>query len=706
MQGQFCPGCKSLMPPGSTRCRQCGRPAESLVTSTQSCLGSEAPRRVARAEIVQDSGAPYMPYKPREGQLEMISEIGRFLDEGRHVVVESGTGTGKTIVSLASALGHSKPLGKRIVYLVRTITQTDAAMRELRAISKVKPVSGVPITGRGKSCPLFRSTGDLESVPANVLSMMCDDRKQKSISGRAGGCRYYDRVAGEIDRIEAYCRQELPSSDELDRFCEKLGACPYEAKKMLMKRVDVVVAPYIQVTDPSIRQSFMANMDRADDPSGITIIIDGAHNFPDAARDVEGFTIDNSLVDAAIDECSTYRDPTVWMDVRLEPFIRAFKQAMRAAAVDRLGLNEKEKVLEDDVVEQSLMRRFGMSRTDLESAVSAMEDLGRARTEKLIDSGDARVSDVETLAVRLGLWCSSSSERFVRTVNAGEGGEFLRASCIDPWEITSFLNSVPSAIHMSGTLAPLDQYARVLGLRDNARLRRYPSPFPRENRLVVYDRTVTTKYTTMRSDPSMQNRIERRICDLCDAVDRNIMVFFTSYGMMRTMRPYLESHIDRPRYWEESGNQRRTSDMLTRFKAGRGGVFFAVMGGSMAEGIDYPGDELCMAVIVGIPFPPPSPELNALTSLFESRYGKDRGWDYANAVPAARKINQAIGRLIRTETDRGMAVILDSRTARFARTIEASPSDDPVADAVRFFSESAVRPERIKYVPEIEASCR
>lgn len=684
----FCPVCKSLLAPGSDRCMKCGRTADGLQTSNQSCLSemaSKAPRREPKTVDHEIKEAPFMPYEPRGCQLDIINDIRTYLDEKRHVVIESGTGTGKTIVSLAASLEHCRRTGKKIIYLVRTITQTDAVMKELRAISKIKDVKGISLTGRGKSCPLYRGSAGFESIPSNVLSMMCDDRRSKSIKGQAGGCRYYDRVEMEMANIESYWASEIPSSDALDRYCEKLGVCPYEVKKRLMKKADVIAVPYIQILNPDIRASLMANLELSGDPDGIMIIVDEAHNFLDAARDTESFVIDKTLIDNAIDEAKTFKSASVWPNVPLESFIEYFKSCVRALATEKLGLNDKSMVIDDNFIEERIINKYGMKMSDLDSVIEMMNDLGEARTEKLIESGDNRVSAVQELAQLMGFWFTSASERFVRTINVGDDGEFLRATCIDPEEISRFLNSVPGTLHMSGTLQPLDQYARVLGLGGNPRFRTYPSPFPKENKLVLYDKDVTTRQVDMKADPSMQSRIERRIVQLCDAVDKNTLVFFTSYGMMRMMRPYLERNIDKPKYWEESGNQRRTVENLARFREGRNGVFFSVIGGSVAEGIDFPGDELCFAIIVGIPFPPPSKEMDAMQRQFDTRYGNGKGWLYTSQVPAMRKMNQAIGRLIRTETDRGVAVILDKRMARYTKDTGAVGSDDPVGDVMRFF---------------------
>jgi DNA excision repair protein ERCC-2 len=162
-----------------------------------------------------------------------------------------------------------------------------------------------------------------------------------------------------------------------------------------------------------------------------------------------------------------------------------------------------------------------------------------------------------------------------------------------------------------------------------------------------------------------------------------------SYRVMKEMRPYLEEAIYKNIYWEESGRQKKTMAALDQFRSGRSGVFVCVMGGSVAEGMDFPGDELCFAVIVGIPYPPPSLEIKAMKDMYDQKYGAGFGWKLTSQIPAVRKMRQAIGRLIRTPTDRGMAVILDNRAARDARQLEAEPSDDPVADAVKFFAKKA-----------------
>jgi DNA excision repair protein ERCC-2 len=688
MRTRFCTNCQSLMLPGSTCCTVCGRALSEETESKQTGLSGFLRRRERpepAAPVYQaNSEAPYMPYKPREGQLDIILDIRRALDDNRHIVMESGTGTGKTIVSLAATLEHAERTGKKIVYLTRTISQSDQVMKELKAVSTVKPVSGMTLTGRNKSCRLF--TGEeYEGMSPSVLSMMCEDRKSRSNRGQAGGCIHYDRTAGMLPQVTAFCKESFPTSAELDAFCAEKGICPYEVRRMLMKDFDVVVAPYIHILSEDIRTNFITNLGGED--VKIALIVDEAHNLIDAARQQESFRIPMQMIAAAIDECSAFRKPELHAGVVLDDFLKQLRSAVRQLAVKYLTLGSTEAALPPGALEDLICERFRIDRAGLEAAIDRMILLGEERTDMILGSGEQRMSPVYTVAAALKDWTAAGGDRHVKAVKADDNGEYLSATCIDPHDIVMFMRGLDSALHMSGTLQPLEQYHKIMGLPSDTLARTYPSPFPPGNRSVVYVDDLTTKYDVMQRDKAMSTKIVRRIAALCNAVDRNTIVFFPSYRLMNNMRPFLERDVKRALYWEEAGQPARTMRAVDIFRKGSGGVFFCVIGGSVAEGMDFPGDELSFAILVGIQFPPPSLELKAMGEMYDRRYGRGMGWKYLQETPAIRKMRQAVGRLIRTETDRGMAVILDSRAARYRRQLEAKVTDDAVRDATGFFRE-------------------
>ena len=116
-----------------------------------------------------------------------------------------------------------------------------------------------------------------------------------------------------------------------------------------------------------------------------------------------------------------------------------------------------------------------------------------------------------------------------------------------------------------------------------------------------------------------------------------------------------------------------------------GQVLFAVMGGRVSEGIDFPDRELQVALLAAIPFPKPTAKQRALLHYYEMKFGK--GWEYTVKVPASRKMLQSIGRLIRTERDVGAALILDKRARQFADRMELVRAEAVPNDLLAFFKE-------------------
>jgi DNA excision repair protein ERCC-2 len=111
-------------------------------------------------------------------------------------------------------------------------------------------------------------------------------------------------------------------------------------------------------------------------------------------------------------------------------------------------------------------------------------------------------------------------------------------------------------------------------------------------------------------------------------------------------------------------------------------VLFAVTGGRISEGLDFPDKELEVAIIIGIPYPRPTAKHKAFTRYCEIRFGD--GFTYASKIPATRRIRQAIGRIIRSSEDVGAAILLDRRIATL-EGIDAAPTEDPCSDLAEFF---------------------
>jgi len=277
-------------------------------------------------------------------------------------------------------------------------------------------------------------------------------------------------------------------------------------------------------------------------------------------------------------------------------------------------------------------------------------------------------------------------EYYVKLIVGGDN-PYFEGSCLDPSLACQFFHEAAGSLHMSGTLAPLYEYRDSIGLPGDSVLRTFPSPFPRENRLVLYSEQVSTKFEEMAQDEGMVPRIEGHVINICNTIDRNIVVFFPSYSLLeRFLADGVLKKVRKRVHLEERGMpQAELMETVALFKQYTldGNVLFAVMGGRVSEGIDFPDRELEVAILVGIPFPKPTAKQRALLHYYEMKFG--RGWEYTVKVPAVRKMLQAIGRLIRTETDIGAAVILDRRAQQFADRMDLVRSEALQNDLINFF---------------------
>ena len=123
-------------------------------------------------------------------------------------------------------------------------------------------------------------------------------------------------------------------------------------------------------------------------------------------------------------------------------------------------------------------------------------------------------------------------------------------------------------------------------------------------------------------------------------------------------------------------------------------ILAGVLGGKLAEGVDYPGNILDAVICIGLPLPPPSSRQDALRSYYEERYGKQTAWRYAGSQPAINRLLQAMGRPIRKAADRALVVLLEKRLLQRGykfclpeglHMVESVDSDRTERHAERFF---------------------
>jgi len=615
------------------------------------------------------------PYRPRGRQLDIVDMVRRSTSDGGTAIFESGTGTGKTVCSLSGAL-DGIPAGKKIVYLTRTKSQHRQVIQECRRISEHRKIVCIGIQGRNTStCPFMKGDSELAGGTPEELSRLCSDLKKKG----KDGCKYYRPLdERELSLHETFLKEEQPDMEEFISYAESEGLCPYELMKALLPKAEVVVAPYAFVFMPNIRRHFLnwLNVHMQD----VVIIADEAHNIPDSLREVMTSRYSEYSVRMTQKEAAEWNDPDVHPGIKVSAVASALSECMTEAVSEYI--TEDDGLVPPYFLEEGMMSSLAVTSVTLNKIYRSLVDLGEIIAERKQKDKKLPRSYIGSMGKFLQLWTMCDEEMFVKLITAPPNASF-ESYCMDPYPAAEPFRECYASVHMSGTLQPLDQYAQLLGLNDAVK-ESFPSPFDPDNLMMMYVDDASTKFDDMIADPGNLRRLEEHTVSVVTAAELNSAVFFPSYAMMdRFIEDGVTERFRKDVYYERKGSeQTELMEEIERFKGSENAVLFAVAGGRVSEGIDFPDRDLELAVLVGIPYPKPNAKLSALTRYCDIRYGD--GWGQAVRSPTVRKMRQTIGRLIRSETDIGVAVILDKRTATI-KELSASLSSDPRKDIIGFF---------------------
>lgn len=598
-------------------------------------------------------------------------------------MLESPTGSGKTASVLAPLIECRGD--RKILYLTRTNSQQKQVMKELRLISSKFPAFGIAIQGRNNSCLLAREDNEMKSGTPEELSSYCSFLKERTRSETEGCTYYYGLMNAESPSLTEWMRKRMPDSEELVKECHGMRICPYELSKSLLSEADVVTAPYIYFFDPFIRRRLLEWM--ATPIQKLIVVLDEAHNLPDYLRDIESVSFSTRGAGGMSREAEEFGDPEVAPGTSIRDLADVVQNIIRRMAKDFV-LDEDGLVPEMEF-ETSLMEEMGISSRSFQGIVSVLTTQGEFVRDMKLKRGKLPRSYIRSFGDFMRFWMEAEPQHYVKLVNGGENPS-LEAYCMDPSIAAAPLLNTHASIHMSGTMGNLEDYRTLLNLPESAMTVTVRSDFPPGNRKIIYVDDVTTRYEIISRDAGMVALIAERVVDICRAARRNTIVFLPSYNLLDSLLSQgIEGRIGQ-RVLIESRDMGQADLMrsVERFKSERGSVFLSVIGGRISEGLDFPDETLEMVVIVGIPYPRPTAKQRALVNYYDILYRK--GWDYAVRNPAVRRLLQASGRMIRSATDRGIAVILDKRLANF-REVDAEAVRDAPAAVAAFFGEADSR---------------
>ena len=629
-----------------------------------------------------------LPYNLRKNQQEIIDTITDSLSSKNHLVIEAPTGSGKTFTSLASALPFTIDKNYRIVYCVRTNSQQEQVIKELKEFRRAgNRISAVAIQGRQSMCPQQKDDNELAKSNWSEKSKICKSLKIQSKMGEVG-CPYYRKLLSPTKDFLRNWSSEIHNAEDFASNAVKEGLCPYELNKLLLKEAQVVIVPYVYFFEDYIRKYLLEWM-------GVSIhkivtIVDEAHNLPDWSRDAASDSLSIETLHRAIKESEKLgllladgSPPSFFLDL-VESALKSLAE-YHISDDDDEGLLPSHIVLPDSEVptfETEMMSLGKMTLYRLKQQSSDLSKMGQLIRQSLLEKGKRPRSYLGSVGDFICSWLDSIDSHSIRLV--GEKPLRLEKVCLDPRVMTNFLDETAGVIMMSGTLSPLSMFRDLIGLKPGSKLKKYASIFPKENKKIRYIKDVTTSYRELNNNPKLWIQLIDRLESLIGNFSGNTALFFPSYKVLESALNELS--LSKPIYKEYSGmNQDELMKTVESFKSDSGSVLAGVMGGRLAEGIDYPDTSLEMAIIVGVPYPAPGVRQEALQHYFDICFN-GKGWEYAVESPALRKILQAAGRVIRSETDKGMIIIADSRAGKFAENIpDMKLSSDIITDIDCFF---------------------
>ena len=629
-----------------------------------------------------------LPYKLRGNQQEIIDSIRSTIDTKNHMVLEAPTGSGKTFSSLAATLPFVIEQDFRIIYCVRTNSQQKQVIHELNQFKKSgNQIKAVAIQGRDALCPQQKNDKEIKKSNWSEKSKICKSLKMQVKMGEAG-CPFYRPILRKSQSLVSEWSSKLLTAQEFAIEAEEANLCPYELNKLLLKEAQVVIVPYVYFFEEFIRKYLLGWMGTSVDR--IITIIDEAHNLPDWARGAASESMTLESINRALNEVKDYgyqlengRDPVQFLN-----FVEA---SIEKLAEDHIVKNEDEGLLPSHIVspdsetstfETEMMSLGKMTLFRLKQDSTELAKMGQMIRQNLLDHGKRPRSYLGSVGDFLCRWLDSIESHTIRLV--GKNPLRLEKVCLDPRIMTGFLDETAGVVSMSGTISPLDMFRDLVGLRPDSTLERRESVFPKTNKKVVFLDDINTSYRMLVSDFDMLNKIKVKIRKIINHFDGNIALFFPSYKLLNSTLDNF--NVKKPVYREYQGmNQEELMSTVESFKSERGAILAGVMGGRLSEGIDYPDTTLEMAIIIGIPYPSPGARQEALQHYYDIKFD-GRGWKFAVESPAIRKLLQAAGRVVRSETDKGLIVIADNRARSFLEYIpDLEQSDDIVEDIDNFF---------------------
>lgn len=586
-------------------------------------------------------------FEYRRGQLEMAEAVESALENRNHLIVEAGTGTGKTLAYLVPILRH----GERVVVSTGTKTlQEQVFFKDVPFLKKLFPEMRVTLMKGRQNYLCRQKLYDIEKQP--VLSGMEEVDLYAQIREWERHTESGDRaeLTGLRDSSELWSRIDARGDTCTGQKCKEFERCFITLMHQRAAESDIlIVNHHLFFADLSLRQMEFASLL----PDYSAIVFDEAHEIEDVATQYFGIQVSN------------YRVEELARDTDLTLKAKSIASADVAGAVG--DLRHRSDIFFDLFPskdgrtafynrEQFLEVNRGAYSSLLNALVRLATELGRLKDRP--EEINNLVRRAEELRQGFEFALESQERNFVYWWERRGRGVFLEVSPIDVSALMRerLFDKVPAVVLTSATLAVSGTFNYLkarLGIQ-NAKEKVLESHFDFGEQALLY----TPAHLPDPREPDFARLASEEIIQILKATHGRAFVLFTSYQQMRDVYERVRPRLRYPMLLQ--GTAPRTV-LLDRFRSTRHAVLFATS--SFWQGVDVQGSQLSAVIIDRLPFAVPSDPVVAARIRMINEDGGNAFMEY-QTPEAVIALKQGFGRLIRSETDRGVLAILDQRMIR------------------------------------------
>jgi len=606
-------------------------------------------------------------FEYRSVQIQMAQAVEEVLSSGRHLLVEAGTGVGKSFAYLIPAILYAQATHKKVVISTHTISlQEQLIDKDIPFLKEILPVpfKAVLVKGRGNylsrrrlkravdhSLDLFQEDGAIAEL-AKIL-------KWSSLTREGSLQDFHEQVQDEVwDKVVS------DADNCLGKKCPTYASCFFFAARKKMEEADLlIVNHHLFFSDLALRRTERALLPKYD-----AVIFDEAHTLEQVATEHMGIELSSGQVRFFLDGLFSPEETKGFLVSMEDPQTQKMVRAARKES--KCFFKELDTVLDASQEAKRIRRPHSFSRglalSLREIQESLTDHLRSARThEEELDMKYYRRRS-ETMASSLEHFIDQDLDQYVYWVSRARR-RFQKITLhsapihCGPILHQELFQKVPTVIMTSATLAPegsFQYYKDRIGVQEAQEVI-LGSPFDYRKQVKLFiprGMPEPDHYEPFRD--YMISRIQQQI----GLVQGGVFVLFTSYRLMQDAYTVLKPFLDAKGLTSfKQGETLSRHEMLKAFKEDKNAVLFGTE--SFWQGVDVPGKALTQVIITKLPFAVPDhPVTEARIEELEAR-GMDPFLTYT-LPEAILKLKQGFGRLIRTQKDQGRVVILDDRILR------------------------------------------